>query len=117
VRAKDPLRGFIEATEPEPEGPKVRKPSPPSASELARETARANQPDARQQVLDKLSRMADILTELATMETAPPTRGVPQPPPPPIPPGAPPPPTLKWNERTKQWEIPCTLTREQLRST
>jgi hypothetical protein len=108
---KDSWHGFAELL-PDESAKGVRRPDPPRPTDLARERA----VDRGATVLDLINSMVARMTAWREREKA---QSLPKPPPEaaPLPPGAPPPPKLQWNGKTKQWEIPCTLSREQLAST
>jgi hypothetical protein len=108
-RKRKALRGLAELID-EP-AKEIRRKDPPTQAQAAAERARER--EAKSDLASKLERLAARI------------RAEPPPAPPPIPPhvpqpgpaGAPPPPKLQWNAKTRQWEIPCSLTREELRST
>jgi hypothetical protein len=110
MRAKDPLRGFVDLmAEAPPESPKLRRKDPLRASQLAVEQRVSR--DSREFIARELERLAERL--MAEPVPAPASAPVPPHVPRPAPPGAPPPPKLAYDARLG-WHIPSTLSREQL---
>jgi hypothetical protein len=98
----------------EPDEAKLRRKDPVRSTGPAIREQHLNAPMTREELTAKLAKLAQVASEV--MESLAPATPAPAtaPAPPHVP--RPPPPQLQWNEKTRQWEIPCTLSAAELSS-